>query len=255
VHDARDRQAALRVHGRHATEACRRNRAAVIGVVPADHDAALRLAHQVPVASRHAENSVICLGARVREEHPVELLRRDLAQHLRELDRRRIGALEETVVVRQLPHLLRRDVGEFVPAVADVHAPEARHRVEDLEALRVVQVHAVGARDDPRALGGERPEIGEGMQVVASVQFLPVARPSFRDTWLRAHNSPGGQTFSSRCSRSHELMTREKVSYSFSLTAQYAATKRSPNNSTSGLLPRRSASASASVMGSENGRS
>ena len=98
-------------------------------------------------------------------------------------------------------------------------------------------MHALGARDDARALRGERAEVRERMQVVAGVEFLPVARPRSGDlsasrSWL----SPRSQTFSSRCSRSHELITREKVSYSFSLTAQYAATKRSPNNSTSVLL-------------------
>ncbi len=164
-------------------------------------------------------------------------------------------ALEEAVVVRQLPHLARRDVGQLVAAVADVHAPEPGHRVQDLLALGVVEVHALGARDDARALRGERAEVRERVHVVAGVEFLPVARSPSRDLRLRAHGFPRSQTFSNRCSRSHELITRKNVSYSFSLTAQYAATKRSPNTSTSVLLACSSASASASERGSENGRS
>ncbi len=221
----------------------------------ADDDRALRLAQQVPVAARHAQDRVVRLGSRLREEHAVELRRGQLVEQLRELDRGRVRALEEAVVVRQFAHLARRDVGELVPAVADVHAPEPRHGVQDLLALGIVEVHALGARDDARALGGERAEVRERMHVMAGVEFLPVARSPSRDLRLRAHGFPRTQTFSNRCSRSHELITRENVSYSFSFTAQYAATKRSPNTSTSVLLPCSIASASASERGSENGRS
>ena len=181
--------------------------------------------------------------------------RRQLGEQARELDRGRVRALEEAVVVRQLAHLARRDVRELVAAVADVDAPEPGHRVEDLLAVGVVEVDALGARDDARALGGERAEIGERVEIMPGVQLLPFPGCSLGDAGLGAHGVLAGQTFNSRCSRSHELITREKVSASFSLTAQYAATKRSPKISTSGLLPRSSASASASVIGSANGRS
>ena len=255
VDDAGDRQSALCMHRLHAAEARRRDRAAVIRVETADDDGALRLTHQVPVAARHAQDRVVRLGARLREEHAVELRRRQLIEELCQLDRRRVRTLEKAVVVRKLAHLPRGGISQLVAAITDVDAPEPRHCVEDLLAFAVVEVHALGARDDARAFGGERPEVSERMQVVAGVEFLPVARRSFRDAWLRAHVTPANQTFSNRCSRSHELMTRENVSYSFSLTAQYAATKRSPNTSTSGLLARSSVIASASVSGSENGRS
>ena len=255
VDDVGNRQAALGMHGRHAAEARPAHRAAVVGVDAADDDGALRLAQQVPVAARHPDDRVVRLGARLREEHAVELLRRHLVEELRELDRRRIRALEEAVVVRQLPHLLRRGVGELIAAVADVDAPEPGHGVQDLLPFGIVEVDALGVRDDARALGRERAEVRERVHVMAGIEILPVARCSSRDPWLRAHGVPRLQTFSNRCSRSHELMTRENVSYSFSLTAQYAATNRSPNNSTSGLQPRSSASASASVMGSAKGRS
>ena len=65
---------------------------------------------------------------------------------LRQLDRRRVRRLEEAVVVRQLEHLAVRRVGQLAPAVAEVHAPQAGHAVEDLVAVGVVQVDALGAR-------------------------------------------------------------------------------------------------------------
>ena len=65
VHDVRDRQAALRMHGGHAAQARRRHRAAVVGVDAADDDERLRLAQQVPVAARHAQDRVVRLGAGV----------------------------------------------------------------------------------------------------------------------------------------------------------------------------------------------
>ena len=117
----------------------------------------------------------------------VELRRRQLGEQPRKLDRRRMGALEEAVVERQLAHLARRGVGQFVAAVADVDAPEPRHAVQDLVAVGVVDVHALGAGDDPRALCRERLEVGERMQVVTGIELLPVAGRSFRNAWFRAH--------------------------------------------------------------------
>ena len=63
------------------------------------------------------------------------------------------------------------------------------------------------------------------------------------------------QTLSSKCSLSHELMTCKKVSYSFSLTAAYAITKRSPNSSISGRQSRSKRNESSMLRGSENGMS
>src|SRR4030095_8622275 len=103
-----------------------------------------------------------------------------------------MGALEEAVVVRELAHLFRGDVRELIPAVADVDAPEPRHRVEDLLAFGIDQVHALGVRNDARAFGRERAEVRERMHVVPGVDLLPLARYPTRAPCLRAHDrSPG----------------------------------------------------------------
>ena len=176
MHDAGDRQPALGVHAAHAAERGAGHRRAVVGVVAADDDLALGLAEHVPVAAHHAHDGVVALRARAGEEHVLELRRRDLGQQFGQLDRRRRGGLEEGVVEGQLLHLPRRRVDQLLLAVADVDAPQARHRVEDLRALAVPQVDVVGARDDARALAGQRLEVGERMQEVRRVGGLPSAR-------------------------------------------------------------------------------
>ena len=138
VDDAGNRQAALRVHRRHAAEAGARHRAAVIGVRAADDDRALRLAHHVPVAAHRAHHRVVRLRARAREEHVLELRRRHFDEQARELDRGRMGDLEEAVVVRQLEHLRVGRVGELAPAIAEIHAPQARHAVENPAAVGLI---------------------------------------------------------------------------------------------------------------------
>ena len=83
-------------------------------------------------------------------------------------------ALEEAVVVGQLVHLPVRGVGQLAPAVAQSHAPQTRHAIEHAAAVGVVQVDALGARDQPRAPGGDLPGIGERMQEMRCIERLPV---------------------------------------------------------------------------------
>ena len=92
---------------------------------------------------------------------------------LRELDGRRVGGLEEAVVVRQLEHLPVGRIREFAPPVADVDAPQAGHAVEDAVAVGVVEVDALGPDDDPRALRLQRLVVGERVQVMLAVELLP----------------------------------------------------------------------------------
>src|SRR5690606_30925154 len=93
--------------------------------------------------------------SRAREEHAVELRLRDLAQEARELDRRRMRALEKVVVVREDAELPRRGLDELFAAVAHVHAPEAGHAVQDAVAVDVVDVDAVRTRDDATLFPGQ----------------------------------------------------------------------------------------------------
>ena len=95
----------------------------VIRVLARHDDLAFRLVHQVPVAPDHAQHRVDRLRTGTGIEDPVELGLRQLTQHDRKFDRRRMSTLEETVVVRQLAHLVGRRIDELVAAVAGIHAP------------------------------------------------------------------------------------------------------------------------------------
>ncbi len=52
-----------------------------------------------------------------------------------------MGGLEEGVVERQFLHLARGHLGQFVAAIAEIHAPQTGHGIQNLVAL------AVGQRD------------------------------------------------------------------------------------------------------------
>jgi hypothetical protein len=66
-------------------------------------------------------------------------------------------------------HLPRCRVHQRGLAVADVHAPEARHAIEDAIAVAVGEPDAIGARDDAHAAGLQRLMVREGVQVMRIV--------------------------------------------------------------------------------------
>jgi len=254
VRDVRDRQPALGVHAGHAAERGPGHGRAVVGVVAADEDLALRLAEQVPVAAHHAHHGVVALRAGAGEEDVLELRRRHLGQQLGQLDRRRRRGLEEGVVEGQALELGSGRLDQLAPAVADIHAPQAAHRIEDALALGVPEIDALAALDDARAFLGQGGEVGEGMQEVAAVGGLP---------FLGAAGARGGaggrdgvhrvlrnQTCSSRCSRSQGEMTFMNSAYSMSLTSVYTLTKASPSTSCRSVSWRSSVSASLRLRGS-----
>ncbi len=162
------------MHPLHAAQAGAGDGAAVVAVPAADDDVALRLPFELPVAPHQPDHGIDGLAARAGEEHMLELRRRDLGQLRGQLDGRRRRALEEGVVVRQLVHLPRGDLGQLRAAIAHGHAPQARHAVQQLAALAVVQVDALGARDHARAARGDLLRIGERMQEMRGVLRLPV---------------------------------------------------------------------------------
>jgi hypothetical protein len=172
VVDVRNRQPALAVHALHAAEAGAGHRGAVIAVVAADEDVLLRLVLHRPEVPHHAQDGVVRLGARVGEEGVIQVVRRELRQLRRELDRRLGGALEEAVVVGQLGHLLRRHRAEFRPPVADVHAPQPGEGIQQLVALAIPDIDALAARQQPRAALGQRRVVVERMQVVGGIELL-----------------------------------------------------------------------------------
>ena len=176
VHDAGDGQAALRVHRLHAAERGTGYGAAVVAVPTADDHLTLRLTAQRPVTPHHAHQGVVGLAAGAREERMVELRRRQTGEPRRQLDRRRIGALEEAVVVRQFEHLSMGRLGEFAAPVAEGDAPQTGHPIEDAMAFGVMQPYPLGAGDHARTARGKRPMVGERMQVVRRVERLPCDR-------------------------------------------------------------------------------
>ncbi len=101
--------------------------------------------------------------------------RRNLGQQLRQLDRRRMRRLKKTVVVRQFTHLRVSRVAQLGTPVADVHAPQPGHAVEDPVAVAVPEVHPVGAGDDPGAFPVQCLGVGERVPVVAAVVLLVLA--------------------------------------------------------------------------------
>ena len=136
--DAGNWQTALRVHRRHPAKTCASHGAAVIGVLAADDDRALGLPHQVPVAAHSAYHGVVRLGPRPREEHVLELRRRDLHQQTRQLDGGRMSHLEKAVVVRKLEQLLVGGLRQLAPTVPEIHAPQPGHAIEDLPTVGVI---------------------------------------------------------------------------------------------------------------------
>src|SRR5690606_27102289 len=125
VHNAGNRQIPLLMHGGHAAETGAGDGGAVVTIDAADDGLLLRLALQVPVATHHAHHGVVGLRAGAGEEHVVHVRRSLLGDGAGQLHRRRVGALEEAVVVGQFEHLPVRGVGQLGAAVADVDAPEA----------------------------------------------------------------------------------------------------------------------------------
>ncbi|MNH30673.1 hypothetical protein D3C79_909820 [compost metagenome] len=103
----------------------------------------------------------------------VHALRGHIGDRLGQLQRGRVRGLEEQVVVRQLLHLLAGDIGQLIATIADRHAPQAGHAIENLVALAVPQVHALGRGDDARAFLGQLLDIAERGQVVVAAHRLP----------------------------------------------------------------------------------
>ena len=68
--------------------------------------------------------------------------------------------------IRQLPHLLRRDLGEFGAAVADVDAPQSSHGVEIGRAVGVINRRALAAGDN-QLFGLQLLVLNDGVQDVS----------------------------------------------------------------------------------------
>ena len=121
----------------------------MIGIVTTDEDGAIGFALGLPIMADHAENGVVGFGPRIVEEDIRQAAVGQAGNLRREHHRRRRHGLEESIVERQFPHLLGRNVGKFVAAVTDVDAPQAGHAVENALTVAIDDVTAIGVRDDP----------------------------------------------------------------------------------------------------------
>ncbi len=235
VDDARDGEITLLMQRLHAAQADAGDGGAVVAVPAADHHFLLRLALGRPIVADHTQHGVVGLGAGAGEEHVVHAFRSDVGDRLGQFDHRRVGGLEEQVVERQLAHLPGGGLDQLLAAVADVDAPEAGHRIEDLVALAVPDIDAFGLGDDPRALLVQLLVVGERRQMVVAAQRLPLTglgvgdlavhvTPLLFKTVRERRTTPAApgqdQTESRRNSRSQELITRLK----FSCSARFTAT-------------------------------
>ena len=124
---------------------------AVIAALAADQAGAGAFAAHVVIGERDLERGVDRLGARVAEEHVVEIGGRERRDPARELEGLRMGELERRRVVelRRLA-LDRRD--DRVAVVAGIAAPHAGGGVEHGAAVGGVVVHVLGPGDQPRRL-------------------------------------------------------------------------------------------------------
>ncbi len=109
-----------------------------------------------------------------------------------------MGCFEKGVVEGQLLHLARRDLGQFVAAIADVDAPQARHAVNDLMAVAVFQPDTFGRRNHARFALGKRVGMTKRVQVVRGIERLKfsgrgvVCNDVHRDLWVRRSKVGGG---------------------------------------------------------------
>ena len=67
---------------------------------------------------------------------------------------------------------LARNLGEFIPAITDIDAPQTAHGIEHLDAFGVPDVNALATRHDAGATAGQVLEVGERMQEVGVVERL-----------------------------------------------------------------------------------
>ncbi len=131
---------------RHAAEAD-----AVIGALASDEANARGIAAGPMIRERYLERRVDRFGARVAEEHVVEVRRGERGEAVGALEGDRVPELERRGVVEGAQ--LRGDrVGDALAAVAGVHAPQSGGAVEHFPAVRRRVVHALGGGEEARIL-------------------------------------------------------------------------------------------------------
>ena len=90
---------------------------------PALVDLLFGVSFERPVLADHAQVGVVGLGPRAGKEDVVQVPRREVCKFRGEVDGGDVAGLKEGVVIGQFAHLAGGDLGQFVAAIADVHAP------------------------------------------------------------------------------------------------------------------------------------
>ncbi|MNS81773.1 hypothetical protein D3C72_1154950 [compost metagenome] len=150
---------------RHAAEAH-----AVVALLAADEHVAVALAARAVVGQRHLHRGVGGLGARVAEQHLVQVARGQRGDHFGRLEGLVVADLEGGGVVQRVQLLLDRLVDRLA-VVARAHAPQRGDAVDHLLAVVRGERHAVGRHENPRVLL-EMAVGREGQPLVVHVEVL-----------------------------------------------------------------------------------
>ena len=127
--DPRYGQAALAVHRTHSTKAGGGDGASVVRVSSANDDSTTGLTLERPIVPHHSQDRVVGLGARTGKKDLIQALWANVRQTLGQGDGRRVGALEEAVVVRKDFKLIGRRLDQLLASVPHGHAPKPRHTI------------------------------------------------------------------------------------------------------------------------------
>ena len=130
----------------------------------------LPAAGHVEVVDDEADRGIDRVGSAEGEIDVAQRLRRDLHELRGEADGRLRAEVEVARRVGKLAHLLGGHAHHALVAVADVHAPQARERVEQLAPVDVAQVGSVAGVEDGHPAALVRAEFGNRMDQVLAVE-------------------------------------------------------------------------------------
>ena len=164
VEDPRQREIETLVEGRQAGKAARAERRAVVGPPAADDLLLLGSAQGVVVVPGELDLRLVRVGARDAEERLGVGDRGHLPQLLRQRHRRFVALAGEEVRVGEVPHLLRRNLGQLFHAVAQGGAPEAGQALDVLPALLVPDPDALRPGDDERTVAAMIRQVGRRVE-------------------------------------------------------------------------------------------
>ena len=132
----------------------------MVGVVPAEHLAPHRLTRGLEVLHRQLPSGLHGLAAARGEEHPVEVTGRQCGESLGQADARLVAEAPQREVAERRG-LLSRCLGEFTPAVPDLHGEQPGQSIEQAVAVLVEDVVALATHDHRHRLALERVHLRE----------------------------------------------------------------------------------------------